>query len=207
MQSKRSDRFTLPLSTWWGGVKGVGLPLACCLFFLLSLNTAYAQTPEANKKTDKFAEAYANADEAIERNRLTNTFFAIGPTVGLPSGLNLNASLYLWRFVVRGSGMFYGSDFMGGQADFGFSLFNGARIRHSVSFVGGYMKRTPLFALDSAFPDNKTGVSQATTYLGGAYELFMDGFFLQAGVGRAMSDELKNPMLIFQAGYLFYFPQ
>lgn len=161
----------------------------------------------AEEKSDKFAEAYKAADEAIERNRLTNSFFAIGPTVGLPSGLNLHAQLHLWRFIFRGSGMFYGSDFMGYQGDFGFSLFNGVRVRHSLSFVGGYMKRLPLFALDPAFPDNKTGVSQATAYFGGAYELFMDGFFLQAGIGKAMSDELKNPMLIFQAGYLFYFPQ
>ncbi len=192
--------------------RGLSQTLACCLFFLLGLNAAYAQDAAtgtagpATDKSDKFAEAYAAADDAINRNRLTNSFFAIGPTVGLPSGLNLNASLYLWRFIVRGSGMFYGSDFMGGQADFGFSMFNGTRIRHSVSFVGGYMRRTPLFALDSAFPDNKTGVSQSGTYLGGAYELFMAGFFLQGGVGRALGDEVKNPVLIFQAGYLFQFP-
>lgn len=186
---------------------GLRPPLIFCLLVLFSFSTAYAQTTETNTKSDKFAEAYKAADEAIERNRLTNSFFAIGPTVGLPSGLNIHAQLHLWRFIFRGSGMFYGSDFMGYQGDFGFSLFNGVRVRHSLSFVGGYMKRTPLFALDSAFPDNKTGVSQATGYFGGTYELFMDGFFLQAGVGKAMSDELKNPMLIFQAGYLFYFPQ
>ena len=180
------------------------LLFACLLF---SAGSMHAEDKKTEAKADKFAQAHQDAEEAINRNRLTNSFFAIGPTIGLPSGLNLNASLYLWRFVVRGSGMFYGSDFMGGQADVGFSLFNGARIRHSVSLVGGYMRRKPLFALDSALPDNKTGISQESTYIGGAYELFMDGFFLQVGVGRAMSDELKNPMLIFQAGYLFYFPQ
>lgn len=184
------------------------LKMQTLLIFVLLFGGSgvFAEENDRGVKTDKFAQAYSDAEESINRNRLTNSFFAIGPTIGLPSGLNLNASLYLWRFVVRGSGMFYGSDFMGGQADVGFSVFNGARIRHSISFVGGYMRRKPLFALDSAFPDNKTGVSQESTYLGGAYELFMDGFFLQVGVGRALGDEVKNPMLIFQAGYLFAFP-
>lgn len=177
--------------------------IACCLLFTFA---AFAEEKNTEAKTDKFAQAYKDADEAVERNRLTNSFFAIGPTIGLPSGLNVNASLYLWRFIVRGSGMFYGTDFMGGQGDFGFSLFNGARIRHSLSFVGGYMRRKPLFALDSSFPDNKTGVSQVSTYVGGTYDLFMDGYFLQGGVGWALANEVKNPMLIFQAGYLFQFP-
>jgi hypothetical protein len=178
------------------------------LFCVLAASgVLFAQAKEGEAKTDKFAEAYKEADAAIERNLLTNSFFAIGPTVGLPSGLNVNAQLHLWRFILRGSGMFYGSDFMGFQGDVGFSLFNGVRVRHSVSFVGGYMKRVPLFALDSAFPDNKTGVSQSSGYFGGTYDLFMDGFFLQIGGGKALSDEMKNPMLIFQAGYLFTFPR
>ena len=186
-------------------MKILKLHILLCAFSVTGV--LFAQTKEAEAKTDKFAEAYKNADEAIERNLLTNSFFAIGPTVGLPSGLNVNAQLHLWRFILRGSGMFYGSDFMGFQGDVGFSLFNGDRIRHSVSFVGGYMKRVPLFALDSAFPDDKTGVSQSSAYFGGSYDLFMDGFFLQIGGGKALSGELKNPMLIFQAGYLFTFPR
>ncbi len=181
-----------------------GILLVCAF---LSGGVLFAQAKDSEAKTDKFAQAYKDADEAIDRNLLTNSFFAIGPTVGLPSGLNVHAQLHLWRFILRGSGMFYGSNFMGFQGDVGFSLFNGDRIRHSLSFVGGYMKRNPLFALDPALPDDKTGVSQASGYIGGAYELFMDGFFFQGGVGRAMSDEMKNPVLIFQAGYLFTFPR
>lgn len=175
--------------------------------FLLVSGPFLAAEPQQQTGDDKFTEAYKAADEAVSRNRVTNSFFALGPTVGLPSGLNAHASLYLWRFVVRGSGMFYGTDFMGGQADLGFSFLNGSRVRHSLSFVGGYMRRMPLMALDSAFPDSRTGVVQSGTYLGGTYDLFMDGFFVQGGVGWGVSGELKNPVLLFQAGYLFYFPQ
>lgn len=157
-------------------------------------------------KKDQFTAAYADADEAVERNRVTNSFFALGATVGEPAGLNAHAAFYMWRFVIRGSGMFYGTNALGIQGDVGFSFLNGARVRHSVSFVAGYMRRNPLFALDPNFPDDKTASLQTGTYLGGAYELFMDGFFLQAGVGSSIAGELKNPVLIFQAGYLFYFP-
>lgn len=174
--------------------------------FFLSLVTLSATKKTETPSKNVFEEAYSEADTAVGKNRLTNSFFALGATVGIPAGINAHASLYLWRFVLRGSGMFYNKDFLGVQADVGFSFLNGSRLRHSVSFVGGYTKRNPLFALGS----NSTALTEtirSASFLGGAYELFLDGFFLQTGLGFNLSGELTNPLLIFQAGYLFYFPQ
>lgn len=177
------------------------------LIFVFSMGgVLFAQAKEGEAKPDKFTDAYKEADEAVERNRVTNSFFALGATIGEPASLNAHAAFYMWRFIVRGSGMFYGPNAMGIQGDLGFSFLNGARVRHSVSFVAGYARRNPLFVgLDPNFPNDKTAVLQTGTYLGVAYELFMDGFFVQAGVGNNMGGEMKSPILIFQAGYLFAF--
>lgn len=179
------------------------------LYFMICFISAgiFAQAKEGEAKTDKFSEAYKDSDEAIERNRDTNSFFAIGATVGQPASLNAHAAFYMWRLVVRGSGMYYGENALGIQGDIGFSFLMGPRVRHTLSFVGGYTRRNPLFILDPNFPDVKTASLLTGTYLGGAYELFMDGFFVQAGIGNNMGGEMKSPILIFQAGYLFYFPQ
>ncbi|MBV6492386.1 MAG: hypothetical protein LDLANPLL_00379 [Turneriella sp.] len=163
-----------------------------CFFLLFGLLSAA-------EASDKFTQAYQDADEAVERNRVTNSFFAIGPTVGLPAGLNAHASLYLWRFVVHGVGMFYSPDFMGAQGGVGFSFLNGARIRHSVSLVGGFMRRNPILSTSSM------ATIQDATYAGVAYEFFADGFFVQVGLAHGLSGNMANPILIFQTGYLFSF--
>jgi len=158
---------------------------------------------ETTATTDQFAEAYKAADEAVERDRFTRSFVAVGPTIGLPSGLNLNASFYFWRLVFRGAGMFYNSDFYGVQGDIGFSFLNGSRFRHSLSFIMGNMRRKPMLVLDANFPDNRAGVVQQDTYMGISYDLFVDGVFFQGGIASALHGGLANPVLIFQAGYLF----
>ncbi|HRP68476.1 MAG TPA: hypothetical protein PLY93_03005 [Turneriella sp.] len=167
-----------------------------CIFLSIGLLSAAEASQVAS---DKFTQASQDAGEAVERNRVTNSFFAIGPTIGSPAGLNAHASLYLWRFVVHGSGMFYSPDFMGTQGGVGFSFLNGARIRHSVSFVGGFMRRNPVFV------NSLGGVVQDAAYAGGAYEFFADGFFLQVGLAHGLSGSMANPILIFQTGYLFSF--
>lgn len=190
--------------------------LRLVVFFLLVVaSTALGNRPvsaiearslgavETTDTKDQFAEAYKAADEAVERKRIPNHIFAVGATVGTPSGIDLNASFYWWRLVFRGAGMYYNPDFYGVQADIGFSFLHGSRFRHSISFVMGNMRRKPMLVLDANFPDSRTGVVQQDTYMGISYDIFVDGVFFQGGIASALNGGFANPVLLFQAGYLF----
>lgn len=176
--------------------------LALFLLLVLAASPSIAAAEGVVSK-DQFTAAYEDADNAVTKNRITNSFLTLGATIGIPAGLNAHASFYLWRFVLRGSGMFFHKDLLGAQADAGFSFLNGPRLRHSVSFVGGYTKRNPLLTLNA----NAAETVRSASYIGATYDLFIDGFFLQTGLGYPLSGKLSSPLLIFQVGYLFYFPQ
>jgi len=181
-----------------------GIKKSVIILFLLTAHVG-AQTVATPEKKDQFSSAQEDAKDAVEKNRETNSFIAIGPTIGGPAGLNANLSFYLWRLILRGSAGFYGTAWYGFQGDVGFSFLNAARIRHSVSFVGGLSRHKPLLALDASNPDARTGVQREQPFFGATYDLYMSGFFLQIGASWGTGN-LNNPGLIFQSGYLFSFP-
>lgn len=174
--------------------KALRLLILPALFITAPLVAAAADERPA-KEID--AASY-DAEKAITRNLETHTFLGLGPTIGAPAGLNANLTFYSWRLMLSAAGMFYGTNWYGAQGDLGFVLFSGPRLRHTLAFSAGLWRYAPLLT-------NDAGATVAsyfdTKYVGGSYTLFNDGFFLQLGAGAGFGDN-KNPVLIFQAGYL-----
>jgi hypothetical protein len=71
-----------------------------------------------------------------------NRFF-FGISMGTPIGLNVNGSMMLDRFIIRGSGMVYDSKWFGGQGDLGYAFYKQGPLVQSFSIVAGHYRVSP----------------------------------------------------------------
>jgi hypothetical protein len=206
-----------------------------------------------NEKKDKIYDLESNKKDRREEPDFLvegrkSHFLVAGGSIGSPASANLNVGYYFNRFVVRGSGMYWGQKWNGIQGDLGWSFyktkevimgFSGVMGRYEVnpfnpqagaggqnkytdsSNFPGYQNTNPSYtdnlirayiakenpaaavALDYYYRDRQyQNFSQS--YIGLAYDLYLDGFFLQIGAGIGKG-AYRDPQLVFQMGYLVDF--
>ncbi|HMV79698.1 MAG TPA: hypothetical protein PL048_16400 [Leptospiraceae bacterium] len=136
-------------------IKSLFLILLCffCLGIAAEENRSNAEYLEENSKivNDKRERAGALEKEGKDRREepdfMTNgrkeNFFVAGFSAGSPAGLNFNAGWYFDRFVIRGSGMSYNSNWNGAQLDLGYSFYKTKEVIMGFSLVGGAFRANP----------------------------------------------------------------
>ena len=125
----------------------------------------------------------------------------IGAAVGTPAGVSLVGGYYFSGLAVRVSGGSWGRYEYGLQGDCSVILNRGSLFSHGIAlFAGRFSTQTH---------DDAAGfdVVRTQNYAGAGYDLFLAGFYLEAGLGFGTSraPEYRNPLPVLQAGYLFHF--
>lgn len=122
-------------------------------------------------------------------------FFEFGAGVGSPSGVCLIGGYDAGLFAGRLSGGYWKKGWNGVQADIAINFIRSSSLAMGASLLGGRFVVNPL---------NERGEEQlySVRYLGVAYDIYLAGFFLQAGLAGGKGD-YPNPQAIIQVGYLF----
>ncbi len=153
--------------------------VVCCIL-VGAATTCLAQTsggPFAKGKTDD------------------GDFLVVGGGIGSPAGITLIGGYYFKPLVLRVSGGYWKKGWDGVQGDLGINLSRSSSFAMGVSLVAGRFRANPL---------NDQGEKQlfVQNYVGLTYDMYLSGFFLQAGLGAGNGD-YPNPQVLFQIGYLF----
>jgi hypothetical protein len=122
---------------------------------------------------------------------------AVGVAVATPGYANLTARYSLRRMALRLSGGVGGGGRSGVQADVAWMPVRAHDLAMGVALVGGTFT-----ARESAI----VGVNAAQElhrqlYLGGAFDMILDGFHLQLGLAHGFRDYPPDAQLIVQLGY------
>jgi hypothetical protein len=122
-------------------------------------------------------------------------FLAVGGGIGSPAGVTLIGGYYVAPIAFRVSGGYWHEGWNGIQGDFGVTLTRSSSLNMGISLVVGK------FSVD---PVDDRGEKQLFSqhYVGLAYDMYLSGFFLQAGLGTGNGD-YPNPQALLQLGYLF----
>ena len=121
-------------------------------------------------------------------------YFVFGGGLGSPAGVCVIGGFYTQPIVLRLSGGYWKRGWNGIQCDLGTSLSSGESFAAGISLVGGIYKADPL-------DENRVERRYSERYLGLAYDMYLAGFFLQAGLAAGKGD-YPNPQAIVQFGYL-----
>ncbi len=120
--------------------------------------------------------------------------FLIGAGLGTPAGVSLIAGYDFGPLALRVSGGGWSKGWYGGEGDLAVRLYHGVFFAHGISLVAGRYATNPLNAIGET-------EHKSQKYLGVTYDMFLSGFFLQAGLAFGKGD-YPGVDGMFQFGYL-----
>jgi hypothetical protein len=135
--------------------------------------------------------------ERIERRSDDGGFFMLGLGIGSPNGAALVAGYDFGPVAIRLSGGGWTRGWYGAEGDLAIRFNRGSSFAHGMSIIGGRFGTNPV---------NELGVKNLKTqsFLGVTYDVYLSGFFLQAGLDFGRGD-YPSPDAVYQFGYLFEF--
>lgn len=131
-----------------------------------------------------------------------NTSSEFGVTFGTPAALNLVIAKHFDKLMLKASGFYLGNVAKGLQIEFGYKLSEFARTYHAISLVGGLSELRAKQV--SIFGGGESYVQQNWNYVGIAYNLNTNGFYLQTGLSVGEGD-FDNPQFMLQIGYVYQY--
>lgn len=125
----------------------------------------------------------------------------LGAGIGSPAGVSFIGGYYFNRLALRISGAGWGEHLYGVQADCSVVLNRGSFFSQGISLFAGR------FSTESFDETTASNIVRRQEYAGVGYDLFAGGFYIEAGLGFGISraPEYRNPIPVYQAGYLFHF--
>jgi hypothetical protein len=135
--------------------------------------------------------------ESIERKSDDRGFFMLGLGIGTPSGAALVGGYDFGPLAIRLSGGGWSRGWYGAEGDLAIRFNRGSTFAHGISIIGGRSGTNPV---------NEQGTEdrKAQSFLGVTYDVYLSGFFLQAGLAFGRGD-YPSPDAVYQFGYLFEF--
>jgi len=100
--------------------------------------------PDPNQRSQFGTQERDVRSSEPEKRLKTTNFWILGGSIGSPAGANLLGGYYFRDFVLRGSGMRWGSEWWGGQVDLGYTFWKTSVLAHSVSLVAGSFVVDPM---------------------------------------------------------------
>lgn len=163
---------------------------------LLAITPAPAQDADTVRRVSSRTGDAAESEAAGSGDA---RFFALGAGIGTPAGFTFIGGFYFAPVALRISGGAWGPHWNGFQADLSLIFNHTSAFAQGVSLVGGVFRTNPVL-LDAA--GNLSEQTKSVHYLGGTFDMYLAGFFLQIGLAHGRGD-YPNPQLLVQAGYLF----
>lgn len=121
----------------------------------------------------------------------------IGAGIGMPAGASLIAGYDFGPIALRATGGGWAKGWYGAQGDVAINLNRGMWFAHGVSIVMGRFGSNPVNAEGEK-------VYKSQHYVGVTYDMYLAGFFLQAGLAFGKGDYPTTDGM-FQFGYLYTF--
>lgn len=125
----------------------------------------------------------------------------LGAAVGTPAGVSFVGGYFFNQLALRISGGSWGEYQYGIQGDCSVILNRGSLFSHGIALFAGR------FSMDTFNGTTASNIIRTQNYIGAGYDVFLAGFYLEAGLGFGTSrfPEYRNPIPVYQAGYLFHF--
>jgi hypothetical protein len=163
---------------------------------LLAVTTAPAQDADTLQRVPSRT---GDAGEGQSAGSGDARFIALGAGIGTPAGFTFIGGLYFAPVALRISGGVWGQRWNGFQGDLSLIFNHTSAFAQGVSLVAGVFRTNPVL------PDAAGNLSEQTKsvhYVGGTFDMYLAGFFLQIGLAHGRGD-YPNPQLLMQTGYLF----